>query len=353
MRDFLKTYKSSFILLGCTILGAIVGLIWGPKATELKPIGDLFINLIMMIVVPLVFFSVASGVANVNSMQRFGKIMKNVVIVFTITTLVMAVVGILGSVILDPAKGIDIQSVKEMMVAPDQEKLASKGSLLTQIVNSVTVSNFGDLFSSSNLLQLVVVAVLVGSSVAVLGDKANTIKKILNEGTSVVLNVVGIIMKLGPIGLGCYTASIIGELGQEIIAGYIRVFGTYCLIAIIYFIVCYTLYAYVAGGKKGVKKFYENSISPIATALATSSSSACIPSNLEASKKIGVPDDIAETVIPLGINIHKDGSVLAVIVKVAFLTGIMGGNMANPETLINLLVTVMVVGVFMAPVAGG
>ncbi|MTN16502.1 dicarboxylate/amino acid:cation symporter, partial [Turicibacter sanguinis] len=58
-------------------------------------------------------------------------------------------------------------------------------------------------------------------------------------------------------------------------------------------------------------------------------------------------------VIPLGINIHKDGSVLAVIVKVAFLTGIMGGNMANPETLINLLVTVMVVGVFMAPVAGG
>lgn len=177
MRDFLKTYKSSFILLGCTILGAIVGLIWGPKATALKPIGDLFINLIMMIVVPLVFFSVASGVANVNSMQRFGKIMKNVVIVFTITTLVMAVVGILGSVILDPAKGIDIQSVKEMMVAPDQEKLASKGSLLTQIVNSVTVSNFGDLFSSSNLLQLVVFAVLVGSSVAVLGDKANTIKK--------------------------------------------------------------------------------------------------------------------------------------------------------------------------------
>ena len=109
MRDFLKTYKSSFILLGCTILGAIVGLIWGSKATALKPIGDLFINLIMMIVVPLVFFSVASGVANVNSMQRFGKIMKNVVIVFTITTLVMAVVGILGSVILDPAKGIDIQ----------------------------------------------------------------------------------------------------------------------------------------------------------------------------------------------------------------------------------------------------
>lgn len=341
------------MLLGCTIIGAIVGLILGPKATVLKPFGDLFINLIMMIVVPLVFFSVASGVANVNSMQRFGKIMKNVIIVFTLTTLVMAVVGIIGTIIFNPSKGIDIHSVKEMMVAPDQEKLASKGNLLTQIVNSVTVSDFSELFSSGNLLQLVVFAVLIGSSIAVLGEKAKTIKNILNEGTNVILNVVGIIMKLGPIGLGCYTASIIGELGQEIIAGYIRVFLTYCVLAAIYFAVCYTLYAYLSGGKKGVKKFYENSISPIATALATSSSSACIPSNLEASKKIGVPDDIAETVIPLGINIHKDGSVLSVIVKVAFLTGILGGNMADPSNILNLLVTVLVVGVFMAPVAGG
>lgn len=353
MREFFKTYKSSFILLGCTILGAIIGLVLGPKATVLKPFGDLFINLIMMIVVPLVFFSVASGVANVNSMNRFGKIMKNVVIVFTLTTLVMAVVGIVGSIIFDPAKGIDISSVKEMMVAPDQEKLASKGSLLNQVVNSITVSDFSELFSSSNLLQLVIFAVLVGTSVSVLGEKADSIRKILNEGTNVVLNIVNIIMKLGPIGLGCYTASIIGELGQEIIAGYIRVFITYSVIAVLYFVICYTLYAYLSGGKKGVKSFYKNSISPIATALATSSSSACIPSNLEASKKIGVPDDIAETVIPLGINIHKDGSVLAVIVKVAFLTGIMGGNMGNPETLLSLLVTVLVVGVFMAPVAGG
>ena len=353
MREFFKTYKSSFILLGCTILGAIIGLVLGPKATALKPFGDLFINLIMMIVVPLVFFSVASGVANVKSMNRFGKIMKNVVVVFTLTTLVMAVVGIVGSIIFDPAKGIDITSVKEMMVAPDQEKLASKGSLLNQVVNSITVSDFSELFSSSNLLQLVIFAVLVGTSVSVLGEKADSIRKILNEGSNVVLNIVNIIMKLGPIGLGCYTASIIGELGQEIIAGYIRVFITYSVIAVLYFVICYTLYAYLSGGKKGVKIFYKNSISPIATALATSSSSACIPSNLEASKKIGVPDDIAETVIPLGINIHKDGSVLAVIVKVAFLTGIMGGNMGNPETLLSLLVTVLVVGVFMAPVAGG
>ena len=121
MKDFLKTYKSSFVLLGCTIIGAIVGLILGPKATVLKPFGDLFINLIMMIVVPLVFFSVASGVANVNSMQRFGKIMKNIVIVFTLTTLVIAVVGIIGTIIFNPSKGIDIHAVKEMMVAPDQE----------------------------------------------------------------------------------------------------------------------------------------------------------------------------------------------------------------------------------------
>lgn len=353
MKDFLRTYKSSFLLLGCTIIGAIVGLVLGPKSEVLKPFGDLFINLIMMIVVPLVFFSVASGVANVKNMQRFGKIIKNVIIVFTLTTLVIAVVGIVGSIILDPAKGIDINAVKDMMVAPDQEKLASKGSLLNQIVNSITVSDFSELFSSSNLLQLVVFAVLVGTSVSALGEKANGIRNLLNEGTNVILTVVGVIMKLAPIGLGCYTASIIGELGPKIITGYLRVFLTYSVISLIYFVVCYTLYAYLSGGKKGIANFYKNSIKPIATALATSSSSACIPSNLEASKNIGVPEDIAETVIPLGINIHKDGSVLAVIVKVAFLTGILGGNISDSTTLLSLLTTVLIVGVFMAPVAGG
>lgn len=327
MRDFLKNYKSSIILLACTIIGVIVGLVLGPKASILKPFGDLFINALLMIVVPLVFLSVSSGVASIKNMERFGKIMKSTAIVFMGTTLVIAFLGITSALLFNPSKGLD--------------------------VSSITVKNFGDLFSSSNLLQLVIFAVLVGTAIAMMGDRGNTIRKFLSEGTEAILKVVSIVMLYAPIGLGCYTATIIGELGSKIIQGYVRVFVIYSLTAAMYFLLFYSLYAFLSAGKQGFRQFWRNAIKPIATALATSSSSACIPSNLEASKNIGVPDDISETVIPLGINIHKDGSVLAVIIKVAFLSGILGSGMANPATIGQLFITVFVVGVFMAPVAGG
>ncbi len=353
MRDFLKNYKSSIILLACTIVGAIVGLVLGPKASILKPFGDLFINALLMIVVPLVFLSVSSGVASIKNMERFGKIMKGTAIVFMGTTLVIAFLGITSALLFNPSKGLDVSSVKNLMVTQDAETLESKGTLLDQVVSSITVKNFGDLFSSSNLLQLVIFAVLIGTAIAMMGDRGNTIRKLLSEGTEAILKVVSIFMLYAPIGLGCYTATIIGELGSKIIQGYVRVFVIYSLTAAMYFLLFYSLYAFLSAGKQGFRQFWRNAIKPIATALATSSSSACIPSNLKASKNIGVPDDISETVIPLGINIHKDGSVLAVIIKVAFLSGILGSGMANPATIGQLFITVFVVGVFMAPVAGG
>lgn len=353
MRGFFKTYKSSMILLSCVILGAIAGLFLGEKATVVKPFGDLFINLLLMVVVPLVFFSVSSGVANVKNMSRFGKIMKSMVVVFMLTTAIITIVGITSSVLFDPSKGIDVDSVKGMMQTQDQQVLDDKGSILDQIVSTVTVKNFGDLFSSGNLLQLVIFSVLFGTVIAMIGDRGNTLRKILNEGTEVMLKIIGIIMKIAPVGLGCYTAAIIGELGSKMISGYVKVFLLYTITAILYFLIFYTIYAFLAGGNTGIKQFWKNAVTPITTALATSSSSACIPANLQASKNIGVPEDISETVIPLGINIHKDGSVLSVIVKVAFLSGILGQGISDPAVLGQLLLTVFVVGIFMAPVAGG
>lgn len=194
MRDFLKNYKSSIILLACTIIGVIVGLVLGPKASILKPFGDLFINALLMIVVPLVFLSVSSGVASIKNMERFGKIMKSTAIVFMGTTLVIAFLGITSALLFNPSKGLDVSSVKSLMVAQDAETLESKGTLLDQVVSSITVKNFGDLFSSSNLLQLVIFAVLVGTAIAMMGDRGNTIRKFLSEGTEAILKVVSIVL---------------------------------------------------------------------------------------------------------------------------------------------------------------
>ncbi|OXX84306.1 sodium:proton antiporter [Paraclostridium benzoelyticum] len=352
MKNFLKNYKSSLILLGAILIGGIVGVVLGSKATMLKPFGDLFLNLLFMSLVPLVFFSVSSAIANMNTMKRLGKIMGNIVIVFLSTAFIAALIGILGAIILNPTKGLD-SSMFTSIIGSGEIVEAEKVSFLDQIVKTVTVNDFNMLFSKSNMLQLIVFAVLFGLATAMAGEKAKGIAKFVEEGSEVIGNIIKIIMYYAPIGLGCYFASVIGELGTQILSGYVTAFLLYLGITVIYYFGFYTIYAYLAGGKEGIGIFWKNAVGPTVTAVATCSSAACIPVNLVSAKNMGVPDDIAETVVPLGANIHKDGSVIGGVLKITFLMGIFGMDITNPSTLLSILVVSFLVGAVVGAIPGG
>lgn len=352
MKNFLKNYKSSLILLGAILIGGTVGVVLGPKATMLKPFGDLFLNLLFMSLVPLVFFSVSSAIANMNTMKRLGKIMGNIVIVFLSTAFIAALIGILGAIILNPTKGLD-SSMFASIIGSGEIVEAEKVSFLDQIVKTVTVNDFNMLFSKSNMLQLIVFAVLFGLATAMVGEKAKGIAKFVEEGSEVIGNIIKIIMYYAPIGLGCYFASVIGELGTQILSGYVTAFLLYLGITVIYYFGFYTIYAYLAGGKEGISIFWKNAVGPTVTAVATCSSAACIPVNLVSAKNMGVPDDIAETVVPLGANIHKDGSVIGGVLKITFLMGIFGMDITNPSTLLSILVVSFLVGAVVGAIPGG
>ncbi|GIM32763.1 dicarboxylate/amino acid:cation symporter [Paraclostridium bifermentans] len=352
MKNFLKNYKSSLILLGAILIGGIIGVVLGPKATMLKPFGDLFLNLLFMSLVPLVFFSVSSAIANMNTMKRLGKIMGNIVIVFLSTAFIAALIGILGAIILNPTKGLD-SSMFTSIIGSGEIVEAEKVSFLDQIVKTVTVNDFNMLFSKSNMLQLIVFAVLFGLATAMAGEKAKGIAKFVEEGSEVIGNIIKIIMYYAPIGLGCYFASVIGELGTQILSGYVTAFLLYLGITVIYYFGFYTIYAYLAGGKEGISIFWKNAVGPTVTAVATCSSAACIPVNLVSAKNMGVPDDIAETVVPLGANIHKDGSVIGGVLKITFLMGIFGMDITNPSTLLSILVVSFLVGAVVGAIPGG
>ncbi|RDC49821.1 dicarboxylate/amino acid:cation symporter, partial [Acinetobacter sp. RIT592] len=329
-----------------------VGVVLGPKATMLKPFGDLFLNLLFMSLVPLVFFSVSSAIANMNTMKRLGKIMGNIVIVFLSTAFIAALIGIIGAIILNPTKGLD-SSMFTSIIGSGKIVEAEKVSFLDQIVKTVTVNDFNMLFSKSNMLQLIVFAVLFGLATAMAGEKAKGIAKFVEEGSEVIGNIIKIIMYYAPIGLGCYFASVIGELGTQILSGYVTAFLLYLGITVIYYFGFYTIYAYLAGGKEGIKIFWKNAVGPTVTAVATCSSAACIPVNLVSAKNMGVPDDIAETVVPLGANIHKDGSVIGGVLKITFLMGIFGMDISNPSTLLSILVVSFLVGAVVGAIPGG
>jgi Na+/H+-dicarboxylate symporter len=352
VKSFLNSYKSSIILLMSVILGGVIGIIVGPEASILEPLGDLFINLMFTIIVPLVFFSVASAIANMNELKRLGKIMLSIFLVFIITALIAAVIGFIGSTIINPTKGVDPTAIQKIIKSSDAQKL-EQVSILKQLVNTITVSDFMSLFSRKNMLQLIVFSILFGTSTAVVGEKAKPMAVFLESGAKVMMKIVDLVMYYAPIGLACYFASIIGQLGSQILEGYARVFGLYLALSVIYYFGFFTLYAFIAGKRNGVKIFWKNAVAPSVTALATCSSAACIPVNLESTKKMGVPEDIAETVIPLGANTHKDGSVLGGVMKITFLLGLFGKDMTSVSAVLGIIFVSFLVGAVMGAIPGG
>lgn len=351
--EILKTYKTSIILLGSVIIGGSVGAIVGPKASVLEPFGNLFLNLMFTIIVPLVFFSVASAIANMVSMKRLGKIMGSIVLVFTATALIAAIIGVIGALIVDPTKGIDQGTIQKLMAQTNDPQTTEKVGALQQIVNTFTVSDFMNVFSRKNMLQLIVFSLLFGVSTAMVREKAEPVAKFLKAGTEVMMKMVNIIMYYAPIGLGCYFASVIGQLGTQILEGYLRVFILYLVLSLILYFGMLSIYAYLAGGSQGVKIYWENVITPSITALATCSSAACIPVNLKYTKKMGVPEDISETVVPLGANTHKDGSVIGGVMKITFLYGLYGKDMHSFTAIVGIIFVSYLVGAVMGAIPGG
>lgn len=353
MGRLFSNYKLTILLLVSILIGGAAGIIFGPKATVVKPFGDLFLNLMFMIIVPLVFFSISSAIANMGGMKRLGKIMGSIVIVFLITAFISAVLGFIGISIFDPLKNTNVESIKSLMVDTGGNEGAEEITLLGQLVKTFSVSDFNMLFSKSNMLQLIVFSVLFGLATALVGEKGKPIATLLSSGSAIMMKFVNLIMYYAPIGLGCYFATIIGELGPQILEGYVRVFVLYLAITLVYYFGFFTLYAFIAGGREGVKVFWQNAITPSVTAIATCSSAACIPINLDAVKKMRVPNDIAETIIPLGANTHKDGSVFGGVFKIVFLFSLFGKDMTSVSSIIAIIAVSFLVGAVMGAIPSG
>jgi Na+/H+-dicarboxylate symporter len=240
-----------------------------------------------------------------------------------------------------------------MTAANAESQSIEKLSFLKQLVNTLTVSDFMSLFSRKNMLQLIVFSLGTGVAIAMLKEKVSNLAKLLESGANVMMKLVDLVMYYAPVGLCCYFASVIGQLGPQILQGYLKAFVLYLILTIIVYFGLFSLYAFLANGKEGIKAFWKNAATPSITALATCSSAACIPVNLEYALKLGVPKDVAETVVPLGANTHKDGSVIGGVLKITFLFSLFGYNMLDFKTAISIILVSFLVGAVMGAIPGG
>lgn len=350
MKKLLKNYKSSFVLLGSIILGTIVGLIFKEKAGVLSPFGDLFINLLLVIIVPLIFLTLTTSIGKMKQPSRIGKILICVFGVFIVTSLISVLVGIASTRMFTLVDLKDSNSIKEILTN-DIDGENEKVNFLERTINTISVSDFSDLLTRDNMIAVITFSILFGISINISKDKGKKLLEVLDSTNEVVQSFIKILMYYAPIGLGCYFASLVGTFGGEIAIGYGKTFIIYTVVSILFYIIIYSLYAFIAGGKKGVISYWENIIPATVTSLATCSSAACIPVNTDCAKKIGVSDDIAETTIPLGTNFHKDGSIIGSVFKIMFLVYLFGNNVSILKiTGVALLATLLVTAV---PIGGG
>lgn len=353
MKKFLKTYKSVIILLAAIIIGAIVGIVFKEKAAVLSPFGDIFLNLMFVVIVPLIFLSISTSISKMKQPKRLGKIMITIVAMFVVTSLVAVLIGL---AVAYPVKLVNAEdgemiraSLEEESTDESAESEEEDQTILERTVSAITVNDFSKLLSKSNIIAIIVFSILFGIAMNMAGEKAKPVEDFLNSAYEIIMKLINIIMYYAPIGLGCYFASLVGTFGGSIAVGYARTFVIYTVVAILFYIIVYTLYAFIAGGKKGAVSFWKNIIPATVTALATCSSAASIPVNSEASKNIGVSSDIAETMIPLGTSFHKDGSIIGSVFKIMFLVCLFGtnagiGQIAIVALIANLLITAVPIG---------
>ncbi|WP_131778873.1 dicarboxylate/amino acid:cation symporter [Legionella bozemanae] len=339
------SYLFSFILITAILLGGLTGYFFEPITLYLKPFGEIFLNLIFTAIVPLIFFSVSSAIARVGSMGKLGKIAFYMIIVFLFTGIIAAVCSLFIVSLFPPAQGVALPlSVSEKNTAL---------SFFDQIAGIFTVPEFSKLLSHQHILALIIFSILVGLAASNTNEKGKTFIDFLKAGEEVFMRVFTLIMYYAPFGFFAYFAVLVHDLGPQLMANYLRIAILYYTFGIIYFFVAFTLFAYLAGRTQGIKLFWNSIFLPVVTSIATCSSAASLPANLIAAKKMRVPPEIYETVIPLGTIIHKDGSVIGGVFKIAFLFGIFHLNFSSPGVLLTALGVSLLVGTVMGAIPSG
>lgn len=349
MKKILKNYKSTIILIGGIILGTIVGLIFKEKAAILSPLGDIFINLMFVVIVPLVFLTISSSIIKMENPKRLGKIMIVIILVFLLMSLVAAFIGI-GTTraikIIDSGNQSEIMNLLDTSIT-NTEKL----NILERTANLLTVNDFYKILSKDSIIAIILFAIIFGFAVKKSKSKGEKVKEIILSLNDIIINTVNIIMYYAPVGLGCYIASLIGTYGGTIAVGFLKTFIIYTFICLFVYIIVYSIYALIAGGTKALKIYWKSIIPSTFAALATCSSAACIPINIKSTKEMGISDDVAETTIPMGTSFHKDGSVIGSVFKIMFLVYLFQTNTSLSTIIItSILATLLITAV---PIGGG
>lgn len=343
-KSFWKNYRLLICMLAAMVLGCLVGWFWPEAGKAVKPLGTVFINMMFCVVVPLVFASISSSVANMTSRKRGGKILGTTVLTFVVTGAIAAVIMFVLMKIIPP--------VLEPWNNIPSEEMGEYASISDLIVNFFTASDFVGLLTRKAMLPLIVFSLLFGLSVNLTGGGESVVGKFLSGLSEVMLKFVNIITYYAPIAFFAIFADLVASYGSEVIEGYGRALAVYYPLCFVYLFTAFPLFARFGGGKGAVKVMFSHLTRPAVMSLGTCSSVATIPTNMEVAEETGISKDVSEMVIPLGATMHMDGSCFSCVLKIAFVLGVFGQDMSWAQ-LVPIILVAVLSSVGMSGVPGG
>ena len=345
------------IILGL-IFGAVFGVLIGPKAELLRPIGDIFLRLITMIVLPLVFSSLFVGTASLGDIKKLGRIGAKTLLFYFGTTIIAIVIGLLAVNILQPGKYIKKETKNQLYKNyVKSEKIninkVQKRSLVDTFVNIIP-KNPAKSFVNSDMLQVIFIAIIFGIAATLLPkERGEPLLNFFNSVSDVSIKVVDIIMKFAPYGVFALLAAIIGKYGYKIL---VTLFTYSMTVIIALFIHTFIILPFFVKflSKISIKEFLKKMREVMLLAFSTSSSNATLPVTMEAvEKKFKVPSYISSFVLPLGATINMDGTGLYQGVAAVFIAQVYGIHLGlSGQITIVLTATLASVGTAGVPGVG-
>ena len=345
MKKKMSLASQIFIAL---ILAIIAGILLGGHAAfakaYIKPFGTIFLNLIKFCVVPLVLFSIMSGILSMNDIKKVGSAGIKTVVYYLLTTACAITIGLLvGSAFkgLFPALG-----------TTDLSYEASSSASFMDTIVGIFPSNFIAPMSSANMLQLIVMALFMGFAILLLGDQASGIKSAVNQMNLVFMKCIDMVLKLSPIGVFCLLCPVVAENGASIIGSLAMVLLAAYIAYILHMAIVYSATVRTLGGMSPAK-FFKGMMPAMVFAFSSASSVGTLPINLECSRKLGASDEISSFVLPLGATINMDGTAIYQGVCAIFIAACYGIQLTFPQMLtVVLTATLASIGTAGVPGAG-
>lgn len=337
MMGFWKNYGFTLALLAGVIAGAVCGLVWGEGTAVVRPVGEVFLDAVFVLIVPLVAFSMASASCKVCRSGIAWKLLGATLGTFLLLSAVACALAFVLFMIWNP-----FSSVHPETFLADMQTGGNGGGVLS-LKAAIAAS----------LLPVIAVSTVAGVIVALFGEKGRKAADFLESAMNLTVRAMRFVMYAAPVGIGCYFAWTVGSLGNGILGGYADALVAYLIAALVVFFPLNSGWVLLSGGKGMLGRYWRGMVPPSLTAVATSSSAVCIPLCLEAATGMGVRPLIADSVIPLGTNIHKDGSAIGGVVKVVFLLTVFGASAPSWGSFFLVVGVGILVGTVMGAVPTG